>query len=400
MTTRPTATEAPSGFVPPPYPYDRLESVRAMAVDRFGDSADATGSAGGGGVVDCSIGTPNDPPPGFVIEALASSGSERGYPASIGSAAYRRAAAGWLERRFGAQVDPDTEVAACVGTKEFVASTAQYLHLRTPERDTVLYPAIAYPTYAMGAVLGGCRAVPVPERAGGGLDLASVGEEDAARALMLWANSPSNPTGLLTDLGAAAAWGRARGIPVFSDECYAEFTWEGPPRSILSHGLDGVIAVHSLSKRSNLAGVRAGFYAGDPDLVEFLLVVRRHAGLMVPGPVQAAAARALGDDAHVDVQRDRYRRRLTFLAQVLTGWGLPASTPAGGFYLWVPVPGGVADAGWGLAERLATDGGILVSPGDLYGDDGAGFVRIAVVQPMERLEAVADRLSGSSLAAG
>jgi aspartate/methionine/tyrosine aminotransferase len=396
-TPRPAATEAPSGFVPPPYPYDRLESVRAMAVDRFGDSADATGSAGGGGVVDCSIGTPNDPPPRFVIEALASSGSERGYPASIGSAAYRRAAAGWLERRFGAHIDPDRELAACVGTKEFVASTAQYLHLRTPDRDTVLYPAISYPTYAMGAVLAGCRAVPVPELAGGGLDLASVDEVDGARALLLWANSPSNPTGLLTDLGATAAWGRARGIPVFSDECYAEFTWDGPPRSILTEGVDGVIAVHSLSKRSNLAGVRAGFYAGDPDLVEFLLVVRRHAGLMVPGPVQAAAARALVDDAHVDEQRDRYRRRLSFLADVLSRWGLPVSTPAGGFYLWAPVPDGVPGGGWGLADRLAADGGLLVGPGDLYGDDGAGFVRIAVVQPADRLQLVADRLSGTSL---
>ncbi len=401
MTTpAPTAAGAPPGFVPPPYPYDRLESVRAVAVERFGDSAGATGSAGAGGIVDCSIGTPNDPPPAFVIDALGSSGSERGYPASMGSGAFRRAAAQWLERRFGAHVDPDRELAACVGTKEFVASTAQYLHLRSPLRDTVLYPAISYPTYAMGAVLAGCRAVPVPELAGGGLDLASIDEADAARSLMLWANSPSNPTGQLTDLGATAGWGRARGIPVFSDECYAEFTWVGPPRSILTHGTDGVIAVHSLSKRSNLAGVRAGFYAGDPELVEFLLVVRRHAGLMVPGPVQAAATRALDDDAHVDDQRDRYRQRLSFLADVLGRWGLPVSTPAGGFYLWAPVPAGVADGGWGLAERLAADGGLLVSPGDLYGDDGAGFVRIAVVQPMERLEAVADRLSGSSLADG
>jgi aspartate/methionine/tyrosine aminotransferase len=187
---------------------------------------------------------------------------------------------------------------------------------------------------------------------------------------------------------------------VFSDECYAEFTWDGPPRSILTHGLDGAVAVHSLSKRSNLAGVRAGFFAGDRDLVEFLLVVRRHAGLMVAGPVQTAAALALDDDAHVDEQRERYRRRLDFLADALCRWGLSVTTPAGGFYLWAPVPAGVVDAGWGLAERLAADGGLLVSPGDLYGDDGGGFVRIAVVQPMERLQTVADRLSGTSLAGG
>ncbi len=398
MTSRPapTATVSQPGFTPPPYPYDRLDAVRAVAVDRFGSTAESSGSAGAGGIVDCSIGTPFDPPPPFVTEALGSSGSERGYPASIGSQAYRSAAARWLARRFGAHVDPDGELAACVGTKEFVASTAQYLRLRTPDRDTVLYPAISYPTYAMGAVLGGCRAVPVAELPGGGLDLASVDPADAARSLVLWVNSPSNPTGLSTDLGAAAAWGRARGIPVFSDECYAEFTWDGPPRSVLSHGLEGVVAVHSLSKRSNLAGVRAGFFAGDRDLVEYLLVVRRHAGLMVPGPVQAAAALALDDDAHVDEQRDRYRQRLAFLAGALGRWGLPAAMPAGGFYLWVPVPEATAGGGWGLAETLAAEGGLLVSPGDLYGDDGAGFVRIAVVQPMERLEAVADRLSGTS----
>ena len=154
-----------------------------------------------------------------------------------------------------------------------------------------------------------------------------------------------------------------------------------------------------MSKRSNLAGVRAGFFAGDRDLVEYLLVVRRHAGLMVPGPVQAAAALAFDDDAHVDEQRDRYRQRLAFLARVLSRWGLPVTMPAGGFYLWAPVPAGIAGGGWGLAETLAADGGLLVSPGDLYGDDGAGFVRIAVVQPMERLEAVADRLSGTALGA-
>jgi aspartate/methionine/tyrosine aminotransferase len=179
---------------------------------------------------------------------------------------------------------------------------------------------------------------------------------------------------------------------VFSDECYAEFTWAGPPHSILQHGTDGVVAVHSLSKRSNLAGVRVGFYAGDPDLVEFLRAVRQHAGLMVPGPAQAAGVAALGDDAHVEAQRERYRERLLFLSDVLGAFDCPVPLPEGGFYLWVPVPQRWTDA-WGLAESLAADGGLLVSPGDLYGKDGAGHVRVAVVQPMERLALVADRLA-------
>jgi aspartate/methionine/tyrosine aminotransferase len=381
------------GFEPPPYPYDRLDTLKARATTRFADT---------GGLVDCSIGTPCDAPPPAVLAAMASSDSERGYPTSQGSRAYRQAAAGWLARRFGVSVDPDTELAACVGTKEFVASTAQYLRLRTPDRDTVLYPAVSYPTYAMGAVLGGCRPVPVAELPGGGLDLESVETADADRALMLWANSPSNPSGALTDLEGVAAWGRARGIPVFSDECYAEFTWDGPPATVLSAGLDGVVAVHSLSKRSNLAGARVGFYAGDPDLVGFLLEVRKHAGLMVPGPVQAGGAAAYADDDHVTEQRRRYHERLAFLAGVLSDAGVPATLPAGGFYLWVPVPesfgtGRDGAAAWALTGALAVDGGLLVSPGDLYGPDGADHVRVAVVQPLERLELVAGRLAGRTL---
>jgi aspartate/methionine/tyrosine aminotransferase len=235
-------------------------------------------------------------------------------------------------------------------------------------------------------------AVPPPPGRLGGLDLGAVHPDDAGRALVLWSNSPSNPTGGLGDLGAEAAWGRDHHVPVFSDECYAEFTWDGPPRSILEHGADGVVAVHSLSKRSNLAGVRVGFYAGDPELVEFLRAVRQHAGLMVPGPAQAAGAVALSDEAHVDAQRARYRERLAYLAGVLDAYGAPVALPEGGFYLWVPVPPGRWPDAWAMAEALANDGGLLASPGDLYGDAGAGHVRIAVVQPMDRLALVGERL--------
>jgi succinyldiaminopimelate transaminase len=373
-------------FELPPYPYDRVAELGQLA------------QALPGGVVDCSIGTPCDPPPPAVVEALSASGSERGYPASVGSIDLREAAAAWLSRRFGLERVSPSSVAACVGTKELVASVPQMLRLRAdPGRDTVLYPAVSYPTYAMGATLAGCRAVPVPPAPGrtGGLELEAIAASDAERALVLWSNSPSNPTGGLGDLEAEAAWGRAHGVPVFSDECYAEFTWDGPPRSMLEHGFDGVVAVHSLSKRSNLAGVRVGFFAGDPELVAFLGLVRRHAGLMVPGPAQAAGAVALADDAHVDVQRGRYRERLTFLADVLTRWGCPAARPEGAFYLWVPVPGERWSDAWSMAEELARTAGLLVGPGDLYGEAGAGFVRIAMVQPMVRLELVAERLLGA-----
>jgi aspartate/methionine/tyrosine aminotransferase len=373
-------------FELPPYPYDRVAALGRLAEDLPG------------GMVDCSIGSPCDPPPDFVVHALGHSGSERGYPLSIGGADLRTAAATYLERRFGLDPIAPGSVAACVGTKELVASVPQMLRLRAdPGRDTVLYPAVSYPTYAMGALLAGCRAVPVPPPPGrlGGLDLGAISDADAARALLLWSNSPSNPTGGLGDLGAEAEWGRAHGVPVFSDECYAEFTWAGPPRSVLQHGFGGVVAVHSLSKRSNLAGVRVGFFAGDPELVGFLREVRRHAGLMVPGPAQAAGAAALADDEHVEAQRGRYLERLTFVADALTRWGCPTDLPEGAFYLWVPVPEGRWPDAWAMAEDLARTAGLLVGPGDLYGEAGAGFVRVAVVQPMERLALVADRLAAA-----
>ncbi|HET9690412.1 MAG TPA: pyridoxal phosphate-dependent aminotransferase [Acidimicrobiales bacterium] len=375
---------APAGWVPPAYPYDRLEGLREVAA-RFE-----------GGAVDLSIGTPTDPPPPAAVEALGDpdrAGALRGYPTSLGSAPLRRAIATWLTDTFGlaAGLVGPAAVAACVGTKEFVATTPAWMAKRDPGRDTVLYPAVSYPTYAMGAELAGLRAVPVPLDAHWRLDLTAVADSDAERALLLWSNTPGNPAGGLDDLQAVAAWGRHRGIPVFSDECYCEFTWDGPPRSVLAGGsVEGVVALHSLSKRSNLAGLRVGWYSGDPEIVGYLGEVRKHAGLMVPGPAQAAAAAALTDRAHVDEQRQRYRSRLERLAEVLrAGMGLEVGLPAGGFYLWVAAPDGDA---WALSAALADRAGVIASPGEFYGPAGGGHVRLAVVAPSERIEVVARRL--------
>lgn len=367
------------GFVPPAYPYDRLVPAERKA------------AALEGGVVDLSIGTPTDPPPAVVLDALAEAderGGVRGYPASIGSVALRAAIRDWTEARFGIGL-PSEAVAACVGTKEFVATLPQWLKLRTPGRDTILYPAISYPTYEMGAILAGLRAVAVPIDERWCLDLSAISEDDAGRALALWINAPGNPAGGLDDLEAAAAWGRRHGVPVFSDECYVEFTWDGPPRTILSAGLEGVVAVNSLSKRSNLAGMRVGWYAGDPELVDYLREVRKHVGMMVPGPAQIAGTAALADQVHVEAQRERYRTRLVRMKEILSALGVDAPLPGGGFYLWVPAPGGDA---WGWTEELAETGGLLVSPGEFYGHAGDGHVRIAMVQPIERLDLVAARL--------
>ena len=371
-------TSTAGGFVPPPYPYDRLADIVAVA------------AAHDGGAVDLSIGTPGDPPAPAVLDALASSGTERGYPPSIGTEALRAAVAEWFDRRFGVDVDP-SDVGAAIGTKELVAGLPHWLRLRDPSRDTVLYPEVSYPSYAMGATLAGCRAVPVPMDDRWRLDLSHIDPADAARALCLWANTPGNPAGGLDDLTAVAEWGRRHRVPVFSDECYVEFTWSGPPArpgqapgtTVLSSGTEGVVAVHSLSKRSNLAGLRVGFYAGDPELVHYLQEVRKHAGFMVPGPAQAAAVVALGDQRDVDVQRERYRMRLARMAGILERIGIAAPLPDGGFYLWVPAPDGDA---WRLAQRLAAELGIVSSPGEFYGHAASGHVRLALVQPDAALD--------------
>jgi succinyldiaminopimelate transaminase len=371
---------ASGGFVPPPYPYERLDALKRLA-----DSLP-------GGVVDCSIGTPCDPVPEVASRAAAAAlDASNGYPPSAGTPALRDAAAGWIRRRFGVEVDA-AHVGACVGTKELVTSLPHLLHLRHPGRDTVLYPAIAYPSYEMGAVLAGCRAVPVPLDADWHLDLDAISDADAQRALVLWVNEPGNPSSSTTDdayFERVAQWARARGVIVASDECYAEFAPR--PATILAAGVDGVLAMHSVSKRSNLAGMRVGFYAGDPDLVSYLVETRKHAGLMAPTVVQAAATAALGDDEHVTRQRTRYAERRELVRAALAAHGLEHDGGDATFYLWLRSADGVDD-GWEIAARLATDAGLLVSPGDLYGALGADHVRLALVQPHARLELALDRL--------
>ncbi len=397
------AVNARAGYVPPPYPYDRLDELKPLAERHDG------------GLVDLSIGTPVDPPTPAVLAALGGSDSERGYPPSIGTPELREAATRWCAERLGVQVDAAAEVAATIGSKEFVAGLPHWLRLRTPERDTVLFPEISYPSYAMGAELAGCRAVPVPADEHWSIRLDAISDADAERALVLWVNTPGNPAGGLDDLDAAARWGRERDVPVFSDECYAEFTWDGPPRTILTPAsaatagdstggdecgaesgssvraeVDGVVAVHSLSKRSNLAGVRVGFYAGDPELVHYLREVRKHAGFMVPGPAQAAAVAALADQVHVAAQRERYRNRLERLARIVGRFGPEPALPRGGFYLWAAAPDGDA---WAFTRTLLSEVGILVSPGEFYGPAAAERVRVAAVLTDDALDMVESRLS-------
>jgi succinyldiaminopimelate transaminase len=367
------------GFRPPPYPYERLGALAALA------------ASAPGGLVDCSVGTPCDPVPQAARDAGAAAlQASSGYPPSIGSAELRDAAAGWLNRRFGTPATAD-DVAVCVGTKELVASLPHHLRLRDPSRDTVLYPAVSYPTYEMGAVLAGCRPVAVPLDGEWHLDLGAISDEDADRALLLWVNEPGNPTASVAPEGwfaDVARFGAEHGVVVASDECYVEFAPR--PDTITCARTQGVLAVHSVSKRSNLAGARVGFYTGDPELVGYLREVRKHAGLMVPTALQAAAAAALRDDGHVDRQRAEYEYRRALVLDALGPAGFEHTGGPMAFYLWLRA----ADRadGWVVAERLARTG-LLVAPGDLYGAAGSDHVRLALVQPTDRLELAAQRIT-------
>ncbi len=370
--------ESLSSFRLPPYPYDLLDKIKNLAKQKFGS------------VIDLSIGTPGDPPPASVVQALNDPSTLRGYPASKGSESFRFAASKWMSNSFNVEIAP-SDIGACIGTKEFVASVPQWLRLANPSKDTILFPSLSYPTYAMGATLGGCRAVPIGIDSNWRLDLGSISKQDIERSLAIWVNSPGNPAGQVEDLESIVKWAQANDIPVFSDECYSEFSWTTHPKTALSYGTKGVVSVHSVSKRSNLAGVRAGFYAGDPELVNYLVEVRKHGGLMVPGPVQNWARIALLDQQHVNHQRDLYIERLKMFSALLDSYGTSGPLPEGGIYLWKKIPSRFASS-WDFVEQFALDTGALVSPGDLYGQDGQGYVRVAMVQSMQLLDLVAQRI--------
>jgi succinyldiaminopimelate transaminase len=333
--------------------------------------------------VDLSVGTPVDPVPAVVSGALAAASDAPGYPVTAGTQRLREAAAGWLARRHGVTVSADA-VLPVIGTKEFVAWLPTLLGLHGS--DVVAHPALAYPTYDLGARLAGARPAAADS-------LTALGP---APVRLIWVNSPSNPTGQVLrgeHLRKVVNWARERGAVVASDECYLEFGWDTQPVSILHPSVcggvaDGLLAVHSLSKRSNMAGYRAGFITGDPALVRDLLVVRRHAGMMVPAPVQAAMAAALDDDDHVGRQRARYAARRKVLLSALEAAGWKAEHSEAGLYLWVSHP---ARDGWESARVLA-DAGILATPGQIYGPLGERHVRFSLTATDERINIASQRL--------
>jgi succinyldiaminopimelate transaminase len=319
-----------------------------------------------------------------VEQALAAASQAPGYPLTRGTEQVRRACATYLARRWQVAAEPDA-VLPVIGTKELVAWLPTLLGLGAG--DTVAYPHLAYPTYEVGAVLAGAQPLPT----------ASLTALGPLRVPLIWVNSPANPDGRVLPaehLAKVVSWARERGAVVASDECYLEFGWDVEPVSILhpqvcggSH--EGLLAVHSLSKRSNMAGYRAGFVAGDPDLVADLHEVRRHAGMVVSAPVQAAMVAALADDDHVVEQRRRYRARRDLLTAALGEAGFRIEHSEGSLYLWATRDEPAMQTVTWCAER-----GVLVAPGDFYGPSGARHVRVSLTATDERVQVGCERLVG------
>lgn len=356
----------------PAFPWDRLAP--------YGERA----RAHPGGLVDLSIGTPVDPTPAVVQDALRAAADAPGYPLTIGTPALRAALVDWTGRRLGAAVSP-AEVVPSVGSKELVALLPSLLGLE-PGTE-VLIPALAYPTYDAGARLAGCVPVPVEDPTAA----------DPSRVGLVWVNSPSNPTGEVWSaarLRETVEWARSHGVLVASDECYLELGWTSEPVSVLDPGVsggstEGLLAVHSLSKRSNLAGYRAGFAVGDPLAVGAVVEARKHLGLLVPAPVQAALVAALADDAHVAEQRARYAARRATLLPAVEAAGFTVSHSEAGLYLWCTR----GEDCWSTIDALASIG-VLAAPGEFYGQAGAAHVRFALTASDERIAAAAERLPG------
>ncbi|WP_269744937.1 succinyldiaminopimelate transaminase [Salinispora pacifica] len=357
----------------PEFTWDALEAAAALA------------AAHPGGLINLSIGTPVDPVPPSIRQALADASDAPGYPLTAGSPALRAAMAAWAARACGA--DPEgLGVLPVVGSKELVAWLPTLLGIGS--QDVVVVPSVAYPTYEDGARLAGATVVRADS-------LTALGPTPRVR--LVWVNSPGNPTGRVLPaphLRKVVDWARERGAVVASDECYLPLGWEAEPVSVLSpqvcgDSYDSVLAVHSLSKRSNLAGYRAGFVAGDSALVAELLKVRKHAGMIMPAPVQAAMVTALADERDATEQRERYRARRAVLRAAFTAAGFTVEHSEAGLYLWLTR----GEDCWATVDWLARRG-ILVAAGALYGPAGARHVRVALTASDQHVAAVADRLAG------
>ena len=365
----------------PDFPWDSLIPYKEIA------------SAHPGGIVDLSIGTPVDDVPEVIQNALKENANTPGYPTTIGTIEFRTAAVNWLKRKLQVEIASTENVIPTIGSKEIVAWLPTLLNLNSSH--TIAIPAVAYPTYKVGGLIAKCEVV----IADGVEELEKVRIDALSKnkpLKLVWLNSPSNPTGAVLDadeLSQIVKWAQSNEIIVASDECYIELGWKTVPKSILHKDVIGssaknILAVHSLSKRSNFAGYRAGILVGDPTLIKTILEIRKHSGMLTPLPVQAAAAAAFNDDAHVQVQHEIYKNRRTKLSSALTAAGFRIDHSDAGLYLWATR----TEDCWSTVKWLA-ERGALVAPGAFYGKAGERHVRIALTATDERIDSLISRLS-------
>lgn len=353
----------------PDFPWDRLTAAGNIARSHPD------------GIIDLSIGTPVDVTPQIIQAALTAHTNAPGYPTAAGLPQLREAWADWGNRILNSQLAPEN-VSPLIGSKELVAWLP--ISLSLGKADLVAVPELAYPTYAVGALMAGAQFVTYKNAS-----------DIPAGTSLIWVNSPSNPTGQvlsIEELRDLVARGRQLNVPVVSDECYIELGWEAQPISVLHPAvndgdLTNILSVHSLSKRSNLAGYRSGAVLGDEKLIASLIQLRKHSGMLMPTPMQHATIAALADDQHVQAQKQRYRQRRDVLHSALLGAGFSIEHSKAGLYLWASEGKDCMETVDWLAEK-----GILVAPGDFYGPAGQQFVRVAMTATDERVAAFAERL--------
>ena len=358
----------------PEYPWEMLTPYKQQA------------SAHSDGLVDLSVGSPVDPTPSLIQEALVSASNAPGYPSTGGSPEFKNAVVEWFDRRRGVAGLKPEQVMPSIGSKELISWLPLMLGLGPG--DVVVQPEAAYTAYAVGAALCGAEIISENDPA-----------KWPANAKLIWINSPGNPDGKVLpveQMKAAVDRARELGALLASDECYAELGWDEWSDHIIPSALDprvsggsaeGILVLYSLSKQSNLAGYRAAFAVGEASLVKQLVNLRMHAGLNTPGPVQKVMAVALADYEHVAVERELYRERREVLLAALQAYGFELSESKAGLYLWATL----GEDCWTTVGKMA-ELGILVGPGEFYGEANKEFVRFALTATDERIAEAARRL--------
>lgn len=386
---------------------ERLKKLPAYAFKEINDKVDAL-RASGVVAIDFGVGDPSEPTPDFVIEALTDAGRKHatsGYPSYIGSAEFRQAAAKYMHRRFGVELDPETEVSSNIGSKESVFNFPEGF---INPGDLVIVPSPGYPPMKTGTWFaeGEVYFVPLLEKNNFLLDFETIPEEIAKRAKIIWINYPNSPTGAVADRGyyeRLIAWAHKHEIIIAADEgCYIDIYFESPPLSILEVGRDGIVAFYSMSKRNNMTGYRAGFLCGDAAVIEVFKKLKTNIDSGTPNIMQEAAIIALNDDEHVGKMREVYEEKLNILLPALEGIGCGVKRPEATFYVWAKVPAGMSDVEF--AKKLLDPAiGIVVTPGSLISDEclmpdgnkinpGSGYVRFALMPTLEEVKEAVNRL--------